>query len=250
MSSPVIGAPPVAQATLDVAVADAGKTASLRWVEGLSGSTVLASGLVVMLRRRRRRTGGAALVDEDTGIDETSPLEAAVIEAADVDFVRWAGLALGELGAQLDPAELRGDPAEVDLDTEAGSVELHWTIPNPLPVPGWEARDGGWSWLARFDATAVLRELAPPMPSLVTVGSRGSRLVMVDLEQTGSLAVGGDPDLVSALLRSVVLELASGDHLTDAFVVTVGSDMTALAHLDRVRTVDVDEAAEMLKRCR
>ena len=247
-SAPGFGAPPIVRSPLDFPVAAAGTPSSLRWIEGLSGSTVLASGLIVMLRRRRRRNDCAALGDEETGIKETSPLEAVLIEAADVDFVRWAGLALGELGAQLDPAQLRGDPAELELDTETGSVELHWTTPNPLPVPGWEARDGGWSWLARFDETAVLRELAPPMPSLVTVGSRGSRLVMIDLEQTGSLAVAGDPELVSALLRSVVLELASGDHLTDAFVVTVGSDLTALAHLDRVRTVDIDEAAEILKR--
>lgn len=67
-----------------------------------------------------------------------------------------------------------------------------------------------------------------PYPALVTVGTTGDALVMVNLEAAGTLAVTGDPESVLAALRALALELVTSPFTKNAEI-TLSSDLADLA---------------------
>ena len=96
------------------------------------------------------------------------------------------------------------------------------------------------------DEPTPLAEWPSPIPALVTVGTRGHRQLLVDLEAVATLAVSGPTADVEAWIRAVVLELGAGDDLADASVLTVGSGVDGVEHLERVAYVHPDEAVGLL----
>jgi len=200
---------------------------------GLAGAVVLASGLaarIAFLRRRRaiRGTHAARLpAAPDRVLD-------AVVAAADTALVRWAGQHLARLVAGLDSRALTGAPVAVELSESAG-IEVLWDSPQPGAPPPWTVADGGWAWRLAFDPDAPVPadELPAAIPALVTIGQRQGRQLMVDLEAYGTVTVSGDAAPVETLLRSVAVELAAGQDLADASVLTVGLD-AGVEHLDRL----------------
>lgn len=225
---------------------DQGWTSAALALAGVAGAVVLATGLTVrvgFLRRRLAtrgaRTGDAVPVDRRGTAD-------AVVAAADVPLVRWAGQHLAQLVLRLDRRTLTGAPVAVELSDTAG-VELLWDTPQPdAPLP-WRAADGGWAWRLAYDPDGPVPadELPAALPALVTVGHREGRQVMIDLEAYGALTVSGADNQVEAFLRSVAVELAAGQDLADAYVHTVGLD-AGIGCLDRLNTTTVEDAVRRI----
>ncbi|MGE0141522.1 MAG: LysM peptidoglycan-binding domain-containing protein [Ilumatobacteraceae bacterium] len=211
---------------------------------GLAGATALSTGLALRLRwlKRRRATRGsaaAAVIPSDA--------EIAVVAAADVPLVRWAGQQIATLIRDLDPRKVTGAPLAVELSEEAG-IEILWDAPQHSPTVGaWRAADGGWAWRLDYDPESPVPpdELPPGIPALVTIGQREGRQLLIDLEAFGTLAVTGPPDCTSGLLRSVALELACGNDLADAYVSIVDIDVDPLvAPRHRLTARTLTEAIE------
>ena len=211
---------------------------------GLAGATALSTGLALRLRwlRRRRATRGsaaAAVIPSDA--------EIAVVAAADVPLVRWAGQQIAALVRDLDPRKVTGAPLAVELSEEAG-IEILWDAPQHSPTVGsWRAADGGWAWRLAYDPESPVPpdELPAGIPALVTIGQREGRQLLIDLEAFGTLAVTGPPDFTSGLLRSVALELACGNDLADAYVSIVDIDVDPfVAPRHRLTAQTLTEAIE------
>jgi nucleoid-associated protein YgaU len=211
---------------------------------GLAGATALSTGLALRLRwlRRRRATRGsaaAAVIPSDA--------EIAVVAAADVPLVRWAGQQIATLIRDLDPRKVTGAPLAVELSEEAG-IEILWDAPQHSPTIGsWRAVDGGWAWRLAHDPESPVPpdELPAGIPALVTIGQREGRQLLIDLEAFGTLSVTGPLDCTAGLLRSVALELACGNDLADAYVSIVDIDVDPLvAPRHRLTVQTLPEAIE------
>lgn len=215
-------------------------------LSGIAGAVVLATGLALRIRflRRRQATRGAtARTAVSTGKGRA---EDAVVAAADVPLVRWAGQHLAQVVLHLDRRAVTGAPVAVELSDTAG-LELLWDTAQPHSPQGWTVADGGWAWRLAYDpdAPVPVDELPAAIPALVTVGHRDGRQLMIDLEAYGTITVSGTDDRVQAFLRSVALELATDQDLADAYVHVVGFD-PGVGHLDRLSTTDVDGALRRL----
>jgi nucleoid-associated protein YgaU len=243
-AAPTIDAPAVLDNGADPSDGDWISTAPT--LAGVAGAVVLATGLALrirFLRRRRATRGASALGAVSTGSGQT---EDAVVAAADVPLVRWAGQHLAQLVLHLNRRAVTGAPVAVELSDTAG-VELLWDTPQPDAPEPWTLADGGWAWRLAYDPDAPVPVDALPaaIPALVTIGHRERRQLMIDLEAYGAITVSGADDRVDAFLRSVALELAADQDLADAYVHAVGFD-PGVGHLDRLATSDVDGALRRL----
>jgi nucleoid-associated protein YgaU len=194
---------------------------------GLAGATALSTGLALRLRwlRRRRATRGSAVAAVIPG-----DAEIAVVAAADVPLVRWAGQQIAALIRDLDPRKVTGAPLAVELSEQAG-IEILWDAPQQASTVGaWRAADGGWAWRLDYDPESPVPpdELPAGIPALVTIGQREGRQLLIDLEAFGTIAVAGPPECTAAFLRSIALELACGNDLADAYVSIVDVDVDPL----------------------
>lgn len=231
--------PPVAPESVD----ERGSSSPVPVLAGVSGAVVLATGLALRIRtlRRRRATRGA----RHTRLP-TSPTVDAIAAAADVPLVRWAGQHLARLVGDLDRRQLTASPVAVELSEDAG-IEVLWDDPQHAPAPdGWSVTDGGWAWRLAYDPEAPVPadELPAAIPALVTVGVRDGRELMVDLEAFGVLTVTGPDERVDALVRSLAVELVTGNDLSDAYLSTVDVDTGLGDHVDRLTVTDLDTATQ------
>ena len=239
--------PGTEQAAPAVTDNDTSPDRSLVTLAGVTGTVALASGLTTALVRQRRRRRALGTGRPSRLSTRQAEVETAIVAASDVPFTRWAGQELAALARQLTPTAIKGAPLAVELEPGVG-IEILWDQPcHTAPIP-WEATDGGWSWRVHYDPDepTPLAEWPSPIPGLVTVGTRGHRQLLVDLEAVGTLAVSGPPADVEAWIRAVVLELGAGDDLADASVLTVGSGVDGVEHLERVAHIDPDEAVGLL----
>ena len=223
---------------------DAGESESS--LDGVTGAVVLASALAVAMtwERRRRRARGLR-----SGNQDVADIELAVVVASDMPFVRWAAQELAAMARSLDPFEHQAVPLAVELE-ETDGIEVLWDQPVPDAPHPWEATDGGWSWRTLYDPDepTPVSDWPTPLPGLVTIGTRRDRQLLIDLEQVGTLSISGPGDRVDGLLRSMILELAVGDDLSNADVLSVGADGVVGAHGHRVEQVDLTGATAALKR--
>lgn len=245
---PVTTSPAVNDSGVDDPSATAGHADDFtqRALAGVTGAVVLASGLAAaLLRQRRRRRARGQLRNPISG--RAAEIEAAIVAASDIPFVRWASQELAQLARSINPAAMPAVPVAVELDPGVG-IEVLWDQPcHSAPRP-WEATDGGWSWRVAFDPDepTPIAEWPTPIPGLITVGTRDGRQLLVDLDHVGTLTVTGPTDRVDAFIRAVVLELGHGDELADANVTTVGDCVDGVEHLPRVTSATVDEAITTL----
>lgn len=219
---------------------------SIPAVAGIGGAVVLATGLALRLRwlRRRLATRGARHAAPPVG-----PVEHAALSAADVPLVQWAGQQLALLMHTADRRRLTATPLAVEISDMTG-IEILWDAPQHAPPPpGWTAADGGWAWRFAYDPDAALPadELPAALPALVTIGQRDGRQLLVDLEAFGILTVQGPTDRAEEFTRSVAVELACGNDLSDAYVTTVGLDLDdAVAPRHRLTATDTAGAVAQL----
>ena len=239
--------PGAQQAAPAVTDNDTSPDRSLVTLAGVTGTVALASGLTTALVRQRRRRRALGTGRPSRLSTRQAEVETAIVAASDVPFTRWAGQELAALARQLTPTAIKGAPLAVELEPGVG-IEILWDQPcHTAPIP-WEATDGGWSWRVHYDPDepTPLADWPSPIPALVTVGTRGHRQLLVDLEAVATLAVSGPTADVEAWIRAVVLELGAGDDLADASVLTVGSGVDGVEHLERVAHVHPDEAVGLL----
>lgn len=212
-------------------------------VAGLTGATVLAAGLSIALRRRRRRWRAGPLP-----FTQLTDLEQALVAAADVPLVRWVGQELAGLGSLLENARHQGVPVAVEF-SEATGIEILWDHANPNPPAHWTAEPGDWSWRLPYDPSAPVPEADLPsvLPGLVTIGHREGRQLMVNLETLGAVAIVGDPEPATDLLRSMLAELALNDEISDAHVAVAEPDPGfGLPGEFGIVSMSVDDALERL----
>jgi DNA-binding SARP family transcriptional activator len=216
-------------------------------IEGITGAVVLASGLLIALRRARQRRKAISALVPTHSHGRSRQIERAIIAAADVPLVRWAGQELAELFRRVPARRLQGAPVALELSEEAG-IELLWDEPNPTAPAPWEATDGGWAWRLLYDPDAPVPSADAPsaLPGLVTIGQRDGRQLLVDLEAYGSLAVTGDPAAVEAFARAAVLELGAADDIADAYIVTVGLDVDGVEQFERVTSATTTDALDRI----
>jgi hypothetical protein len=239
--------PDTEQAAPAVTDNDTSPDRSLVTLAGVTGTVALASGLTTALVRQRRRRRALGTGRPSRLSTRQAEVETAIVAASDVPFTRWAGQELAALARQLTPTAITGAPLAVELEPGVG-IEILWDQPcHTAPIP-WEATDGGWSWRVHYDPDepTPLADWPSPIPALVTVGTRGHRQLLVDLEAVATLAVSGPTADVEAWIRAVVLELGAGDDLADASVLTVGSGVDGVEHLERVAHVHPNEAIGLL----
>jgi nucleoid-associated protein YgaU len=249
------GAPPVESAESgddqQPSSGDTDASPTLPIVAGLTGATVLATGVMLHLRRLRRRRTTVTARTRATWRPRPTDVEQAVVATADVPLVRWAGQELAALAARLRPRDLDGAaPVAIELSTDAG-IEMLWDRPVPHAPPStpWSVRDGGWAWALVYDPDAPVPadSLPAPLPALVTIGERDGRQLLLDLEAYGSLAITGDPTRVADFGCAVALDLATDDDLADAFVSTVGIDVPGAAQLTRLNAVSTSQVHGALR---
>jgi nucleoid-associated protein YgaU len=236
--------------TSDLAPADDTGSSDTAAVAGtLAGVTgALAAGLalrIAVLRRRRSVRGARNSTALSATLTET---EGAVLAAADVPLVRWAGQQLARLVASLNRRQVTSGPLAVEVSEEAG-IELLWETPQPEAPSPWQVADGGWAWRLPYDPDGEVpaADLPSPIPGLVTIGERDGRRLLLDLEAYGAVTLDGPTEHVDALLRSIAVELASDDELADSYVLTVGVD-AGVVHLDRLTSMQSEGAIQTAER--
>lgn len=215
------------------------------------GGALLAAGIVAHLRWRRRiqqrRRGYRRVVPAPTGA--AADVEFAAQVQADPVDAAWLDESLRVLAGALavDPGVELPNVVAAYL----GSDELELALADPAePAPDpFRAHAGGTSWtLSKQDATATPvppEQALPPLPALATVGitrtdtGQPHRLVLLDVEGIGSLAISGDHDRVVDVLRFMAGDLAYNGWSAGIEVITcgMGTDLTALAP-DRIHCVD------------
>ncbi|HWL43013.1 MAG TPA: hypothetical protein VNQ73_08715 [Ilumatobacter sp.] len=236
---PTSAAPTIEPATTNRPAAD---STTVPWLPGITGATVLASGVLLLYRRRV-----AARATRDATAYRCAPSNptalTAITRAADVSLLRWAASELDRLTRQLDPTGVDGQPLAIELSDTYG-IELLWTAPNPAAPAPWQATDDGWAWALPYDPDAPVDNTDHPtaIPALVTIGTRDSNQLLLNLEAVGTLAIDADDEPAAGLLRSIVAELAVGGIVSDAYLVTSGLDLAGLDHLDRIQTYPRDDA--------
>jgi len=203
---------------------------------GVLGAGVI--GLLEGLRRaqRRHRPTGLRIALPD---GDLAALELRLRAGADTEGAAWIDLGMRALLVSsrligVDPPlvqSVRLTPATLEIAVLAP----HGNPPDPF-VRG--ARSGVWV-LPRTDQVAnrlrhevALAGVDSPLPALVTLGRDDRGLVMLDIEQAGSLAVTGTS--AGAILNGIVLELATARWSDQVDLVLVGLDVQ-LKGMERVR---------------
>lgn len=213
---------------------------------GLTGATVVSTGLLLTYRRLRQRQAatGARHAYRQLSNGDQPDIERAIVAAADVPMVRWAAHELRRVLTHADVvATLAAAPVAVEISAASG-IEILWDVPTPNAPPPWTAADGGWAWRRDYDPDEPIAADAvnAVIPGLITIGQRDGHQVLLDLEGFGSLAITGETDHPAAALRSILLEAAAGDDLANAQVHAVDRVVTAVGHLPRAQQRDATGA--------
>lgn len=209
-------------------------------------STVLAGGVLALLRRKRVRRG-ARDHSQLKMLGRLDQVEGLLARRANPTMHEMARAVLFEAAAYVAREGLDGAPVAIELSAEDG-IELLWDEQNHTCTPPWKVIDHGWSWAAPLDGNVDVPAggIEAAAAALVTLGTRDGRTLMVDLEAFGAVTVTGDMGSAEALVRSLALELATGDVLSNAYVSLVGFDLIGVDHLPRVMRRTEDEAIRYL----
>jgi hypothetical protein len=200
----------------------------------LVASTLLLAGVVSTiagLRRRQRRLrepGRSIRLPDDSVLTR----ERLIRSAADLDGAERLDLALRVLATQvvdpplIDAVRVDGDEIEVLFAADAEGSTGHfagvgtraWTLPASVPTA----------------ELAACADRGCVVPSLVCVGRSDAGDVLIDLEAGSPLTVHGTPAEVEAVLRSMILDLATHRWADDVRVVVHGVECGNAAVLERV----------------
>jgi len=215
------------------------------WTELAIGSLFATGMAATAMRLRRRRLGrrrpGYRLQSASTAAAMTETVLHAEARPDRIDALHRM---LGDLAGRV---RLDGERPLVRAAqlTDEG-IELLWTAPQPAPPKPWTTTDGGWSWRTGWPASLTEGPRpAPILPTLVPVGVReNGEEVLLDLETAGSLSIEGEPELVAAFIRQVVLSLGSSPLADNLDVMTVDFDPSGAERLERLRRATAGEALQ------
>jgi hypothetical protein len=209
-------------------------------IAGITGATVLATGLLAHRRTRRRRP---------TTNESCSDVDHALVAAADLPLVRWVGQELALLGEQLAGRNIDAVPVAVEFSEDTG-IELLWDRPLPGAPAPWEDVPGAWAWRTLYDPECPVSEPELPalIPGLVTFGRRDGKQLLVNLEALGAVSITGDDDAVESFVRSIVTEIGCSDELADGYAL-VPEELASSVNtsLSRILVVDPDEAVDRIE---
>ena len=213
------------------------------------GYGLLGAGIVALLDRmrrvqQRRREAGLRIVLPDGDLVE---LERGLRLAADPGAVDWVDLALRLLAVTV-RRDHRETPtvSAVVLREDAVEIMLERGGEPSSPPPPFEPGDRGQSWLLAKTGQRieVLRRdpevvgVDAPLPALVTLGRDALGIVLINIEQAGSVAIfGPEADL---LAEAIAVELATtrwGDQI-DLMLVGFDGDISGLERVSHVRSLE------------
>lgn len=218
---------------------ESGEDESDRGVIALfSGGTILASSLLILLTRlrrsqsRRRKPGRAPHRPPPA----TSPTETALRHDADLPRLSRLSAALRAFAAGLPDQPL---PELAAVRVSVDEVEILVSSPTRSVPPGFEDRGDQRAFATEPDLSASTldalgADTPAPWPAIVSVGSIGPDIALVDLETAGLLAVDGID--AESTVRRMSAELAASP-LSDLLDIVVVGDRFDLAASERVRSV-------------
>lgn len=219
----------------------------------VAGSLV-AAGIVATLTHRRlaqqrqRRAMHTIPVPDPALADGEARLRAA---AADAPTDRLEAV-LRALGASLAGCGDQPIPPISALSISDDRVEILFDAPVQAPAGLFSvAADGrAWTLTADVDATrlaAAGQGHGNPFPALGVIGRIDDRQILTDLEQPLATAIIGSSEDTTAVLHSLMLDLATTARAADVRLVSVGELPVGLAGLDRVEVVaDESELVALL----
>ncbi|MDG4784952.1 LysM peptidoglycan-binding domain-containing protein [Micromonospora sp. WMMD1102] len=199
--------------------------AALPITAALATAGLLAALLLFRLTQRRRRQRqhrrpGRRIPTPHPTIEQRVR---AAAQPVDVNRLDQALRALANGLRDHDPAEL---PDLAAAWLSGGEVHLMLAQANADAPPPFQADSTAMDWMLPANATLPdVEETLAPLPVLVTVASRpGGDHLLIDLERTGLLTIGGDHDRTKDLIRYIAAELATNQWSDDAEVVLAGFD--------------------------
>jgi LysM repeat protein len=216
-------------------------------------ASVLAAGLLSALaarrlkQRRKRRPGTRIAMPEPDAAN--LELELRMIEnplgLQDIDnALRSLQIWAEDTGAVL--------PELFALRLEDQEIALYLSEPADLPAPFVAASADRTAWVVLpGTATMPARESVSPYPALATIGvDDHGGVLMLDLEQIGSLNVVGDEDTARGVLNAIAVELAENPWSEQIEVTLVGMPRGLARDLDRFRVQHVDDTAALVRNLR
>jgi nucleoid-associated protein YgaU len=245
VASPTMWPPPTSNGT--AAGSGHGSTNRLPVLAGIGSSLVLATALGARISKLRRQRISRGLRPSRLVEDSADNIRT-IVRAGDLPFTTWASYELSALALRLDPREITGAPEAIELSQTTG-IEILWDHEQPAAPPPWRAADGGWAWRLAYDEDAHTPNVdrCSPFPALVTIGTRESRQLLLDLEAYGTVSICGPDDLVDGLLRAIATELAVSDTIANSYLDLVGFELPVKHLGNRIRHTTIDEAAGYLK---
>ncbi|NUU15822.1 LysM peptidoglycan-binding domain-containing protein [Cellulomonas humilata] len=214
-----------------------------------AGFTALAAaGVIGEITRRRHLQRRARRVGESIPLPEPGSPEAsterALRSAPTPVTIPHIQTALTNLGCRCYQAE-RDLPRMGALTLDEHTVTLHLLEDDAEPVAPFTTR-GARTWSATTSDIAAEApiedsELCVPYPALVTLGHTEDATLILNLEAAGTLAIVGDHEQAEAVLRAMVVELATSD-LSGQLCVEADERFTQLAEaFDFVRLHTTDD---------
>ncbi|MET7474653.1 hypothetical protein ABZT17_09895 [Streptomyces sp. NPDC005648] len=249
-SGSAAGSSPAAPASQTPATAPASSPLNLRTVVGAGALLAAAITGALALRRtlqRRRRGPGEKIAIAS----ETSAAEAQLATAAEPGGAARLDVALRTLAHQ---AAQGKDAIPPPLRAARIGTRTVDVLPEDLtqdPAAPFVAGQGGW-WALPFDAVlldeAAAREVPPPHPGLVTIGSTDTGgLLLLNLAGLPALLLDGNPVHITEVCTSLALELGMSPWASDVEVVTVGFGEDLPQLLPTARIAHMRQAAHALR---
>ena len=219
-----------------------------------SVGSLLAAGVVAGLALRRQ----AQLQIRPVGRRIASPPEPAV-EAELILGRRQAPLTLRTLDLATRAISAHCRERQSDLPplqlAKVGDdqIELVLASGTPHPPAGFTVRGNSWLLDAehrlRLRAIPGIEDALRPYPCLVSIGRDDQdQQVLLDLEGIGLLALDGDPELSTAVLDAMAIELAFSPSANELLLTRIGdhSRLSGAVGMDNVR--DTDDLDGLLER--
>jgi LysM domain len=238
--SPAASSPPlrlVPAPSITASTPEPQSSTPLPWALGGVASVGLATGLLELWRRRRRARWAAGGSPWRVGAASEQPPEA-LAETSDLITVEWVASALSHLAD-----ETRLTAVVVSVEYDQSVLAVRWDRARPIAPSPWWSSDDGWVWNLASSA-----RLSPPddgpiagFPGLVTFGERDGRQYLVNLAAPGTVAVDGPG--AEAFVGALVLELGTGQLLSDAVVHLHGVQLASCEQIERVLT-DFDDPVD------
>ncbi|MFC0529016.1 LysM peptidoglycan-binding domain-containing protein [Phytohabitans kaempferiae] len=189
----------------------------------LVNATVLAALIRYRLHQRRRPRPNRAR-------PQPPPTSAAIQSAGTLDVER-IDRALRALPPTLRHREDTAMPDIVAVWVTHGDINLVLAQPTPAAPAPFIADSTGTTWSLPRQASLGPSDGPAPLPALATVAANNDGHLLIDLERTGVLAINGDRERGTDLLRYLAAELVTNQWSDDMEIVLAGFDAADAEHI-------------------